>query len=71
MQKMEEGQQPDSTPSEVVDTTETPNTTETPVVVTEQKEEVTETQKEETKNESKDWVKKFFLHQILQCILHG
>jgi hypothetical protein len=55
-----EGQQPDSTPSEVVDTTETPNTTETPVVVTEQKEEVAETQKEETKNESKDWVKEVF-----------
>ena len=55
-----EGQQPDSTPSEVVDTTETPNTTETPVVVTQQKEEVTETQKEETKNESKDWAKEIF-----------
>ena len=55
-----EGQQPDSTPSEVVDTTETPNTTVTPVVVTEQKEEVTETQKEETKNESKDWAKEIF-----------
>lgn len=55
-----EGQQPSSTPSEVIVTPETTNTTETPIVVTETKEEVTETQKEETKDESKDWVKEVF-----------